>query len=119
MLILFPALLMIYSLKLEMALIIVGLLLIAAHAYALWKPQDAQTWLRAFPRSKNWGVGLVTAAAVWFFGLVWFMDLGEFSNWRQRVLILTPIAWILTIKFVDEFLAVRALGMLALLAAEP
>jgi hypothetical protein len=119
MLILFPALPMIYSLKLETALIIVGLLLVAAHAYALWKPQAVQGWLRAFPRSKNWGIGLVTAAAVWFFGLVWFMDLGEFSNWRQRVLILTPIAWILTIKFVDEFLAVRALGMLALLAAEP
>jgi hypothetical protein len=110
---------MIYSLKLETALILVGLLLIAGHAFALWKPQDAQAWLRAFPRSKNWGIGLVTAAAVWFFALVWIMDLGEFSNWRQRVLILTPVAWLLTMKFVDEFLAVRALGMLALLAAEP
>jgi hypothetical protein len=114
-----PRSLMIYSLKLETALILVGLLLIAAHAFALWKPQDAQAWLRAFPRSKNWGIGLVTAAAAWFFWLVWTMDLGEFSNWRQTVLILTPVAWLLTMKFVDEFLAVRALGMLALLAAEP
>lgn len=119
MLILFPALLMIYSLKLETALILVGLLLIAAHALALWKPLDAQAWLRTFPRSKNWGIGLVTAASVWFFALVWTMDLGEFSNWRQTVLILTPVAWLLTMKFVDEFLAVRALGMLTLLAAEP
>jgi hypothetical protein len=30
-----------------------------------------------------------------------------------------PIAFVLTMIFVDEFLAVRALGMLALLAAEP
>ena len=119
MLILFPALLMIYSLKLETALIIVGLLLIAAHAIALWKAQDVQAWLRAFPRSKNLGIALVTASAVWFFTLVWTMDLGEFSNWRQTVLILTPVAWLLTIKFVDEFLAVRALGMLTLLVAEP
>lgn len=110
---------MIYSLKLETALIIVGLLLIAAHALALLKPQAVQGWLRAFPRSKRWGTILATAAALWFFILVWIMDLGEFSNWRQTVLIATPVAWLLTLKFVDEFLAVRAIGMLTLLAAEP
>jgi hypothetical protein len=110
---------MIYSLKLETALIVVGLLLIAAHALALLKPQAVQGWLRAFPRSKSWGTILVTAAALWFFILVWIMDLGEFSNWRQTVLIATPVAWLLTLKFVDEFLAVRGLGMVVLLAAEP
>lgn len=110
---------MIYPLKLETALVIVGLLLIAAHAFALLRPQAVQGWLRAFPRSKNWGIGLVTAAAAWFFVLVWVMDLGEFTSWRQTVLIATPFAWLLTMKYVDEFLAVRALGMLALLAAEP
>ena len=110
---------MIYPLKLETALILVGLLLIAAHAFALLKPLAAQTWLRAFPRSKMWGQVLMTASAAWFFALVWFMDLGEFSNWRQTVLLVTPFAWLLTIKFVEEFLAVRALGMLVLLAATP
>ena len=44
---------------------------------------------------------------------------GEFTNWRQTVLLVTPFAWLLTIKFVEEFLAVRALGMLVLLAATP
>lgn len=110
---------MIYPLKLETALLIVGLLLLAAGAVALWKSAAAQAWLRAFPRSKNWGVLLVTVAAAWFFGLVWVMDLGEFTNWRQTVLILTPVAWLLSMKFMDEFLAARALGMVALLAAEP
>ena len=62
---------------------------------------------------------MVTVAAGWFFGLVRVMDLGEFSNWRLAVLIATPIAWALTLKFVDEFLAVRALGMVTLLVAEP
>jgi hypothetical protein len=110
---------MIYSLKLETALMIVGLLLIGAHTFALLKPGAAQAWLRAFPRSKEWGNVLITGAAIWFFALVWVMDLGEFSNWRQTVLIATPIAWLLTMKYVDEFLAARALGMLVLLAAEP
>ncbi|MEI9893221.1 MAG: hypothetical protein WDN28_04780 [Chthoniobacter sp.] len=110
---------MIYSLKLETAFVLVGVLLIAAHALALFKPAPVQAWLRSFPRSRNWGLTLVTIAAVWFFFLVAKMDLGEFTNWRQTVLIATPIAWILTWKYVDEFLAVRALGMIVLLAAEP
>lgn len=110
---------MIYSLKLETAFIIVGVWLIAAHGLALFKPAVVQGWLRSFPRSKNWGLILVSVAAAWFFFLVAKMDLGEFSNWRQTVLIATPIAWVLTWKYVEEFLAVRALGMVVLLAAEP
>lgn len=110
---------MIYSLDLQTAFLIVGVLLIAAHAIALAKPAAVQAWLRSFPRSRPWGLALVTVAAVWFFFLVGKMDLGEFTNWRQTVLIATPIAWVLTWKYVDEFLAVRSLGMLVLLAAEP
>jgi hypothetical protein len=118
--ILFPASLMIYPfLKLETALFVVGLFLVLSHGLALWKPQMVKEWLRAFPRSPTAGFILISATAVWFFLLVQFMDLGEFSNWRRTVLIGTPIAWYLTWKYVDEFLAVRALGMLVLLAAEP
>ena len=110
---------MIYSLKLETALYLTGLLVLLGHALALFKGRDAQAWLRALPRSKPLGVVLLTIASAWFFWLVWTMDLGEFSNWRQRVLVATPIAWWLAWKYVDEFLAARALGMLVLLGAEP
>jgi hypothetical protein len=117
--ILFSASLMIYSLNLETALFLVGLLLVISHALALKKPQMVKGWLHAFPRSSKAGLILITAAALWFFVLVKVMDLGEFSNWRRTVLIGTPIAWYLTWKYVDEFLAVRALGMLVILAGEP
>jgi hypothetical protein len=110
---------MIYSLKLESALLLVGAFLIVTHGLALLKAAAVKNLLRDFPRSRKWGIALVTVAAIWFFLLVGKMDLGEFSNWRQTVLILTPVAWILTWKYVDEFLAVRALGMVVLLAAEP
>jgi len=110
---------MIYSLKLETAFLFVGVLLIALTGLALLKSSAAQGWLRRFPRSKGWGLGFLSVAAAWFFILVVKMDLGEFTNWRPTVLVATPIAWFLTWKYVEEFLAVRALGMLVLLAAEP
>jgi hypothetical protein len=45
--------------------------------------------------------------------------MGEFSAFRRPLLIGLPIGYILVLRFVDEFLAVRALGILCLLAAEP
>jgi hypothetical protein len=47
------------------------------------------------------------------------MDLGEFSRFRTWLQIAVPLVFILTIFFVDEFLSVRALGIMTLLAAEP
>ena len=51
--------------------------------------------------------------------MVKFMDLGEFDKWREPVLWVTPIAGILAIFFMRDFLAVRALGTLMLMLAEP
>ena len=109
---------MIYSLTLETALLLTGVILIIAHAFALWKPAEAKGWLRAFPRSAVAGFVLLGTAAVWSWILIRTIDLGEFSNWRTRILIFIPIATYLSWRYVDEFLAVRALGMVVLLLAE-
>ena len=110
---------MIYSLSLETDLLLVGSLLLVGHAAALLKAPALQTALRAFPRSPAAGFVLFTAAAVWFTGLVAFTDLGEFSSMRPKFLLFTVLGTVLTLRFVREFLAVRALGMLLLLVAEP
>jgi multisubunit Na+/H+ antiporter MnhG subunit len=110
---------MIYSLTLETAVIAIGVLLLIVHAIALWRPREMQARLRRFPRSATAGAVLLTIAAVWSWILIKMIDLGEFSNWRTRILIFIPIAALLTWRYVDEFLAARALGMVALLAAEP
>lgn len=106
-------------LQLKYTMLGVGLLLVVGHLLALVKPKAAQDWLRAFPRSRPAGVLLSIAAGAWFFFLVKLMDLGEFSTWRQTVLMLTPVATVLSILYMRDFLAVRALGTLVLLAAEP
>lgn len=109
---------MIYSLTLESALLFVGLAVLIAHVAALIMPESVQGWLKAFPRSHFWGTALLAVAAVWFWWLVNKMDLHEFSKWKNILKIGTPIAAFLTWRYVNEFLAVRSLGMITLLAAE-
>lgn len=109
---------MIYPLTLETALLLVGLLLIVGHSLALFMPQQVQAWLKAFPRSSFYGMVLLAIAAVWFYWLVSTMDLGEFERFRKAFKIGAPIAAVLTGLFVQEFLAVRSLGMIVLLGAE-
>jgi hypothetical protein len=62
---------------------------------------------------------LLTIDLIWCFWLLATMEMGEFSGFRKPLLIALPIGYFLTLKFVNEFLAVRALGILCLLAAEP
>jgi hypothetical protein len=111
---------MIYPfLSLQAVGIVVGLVLLVAHGFALAAPAPTKSFLRAFPRSRVWAGILLTIAAVWAFWLVRTMDLGEFARLRRFLVIGVPVGAVLTWFFVDEFLAVRALGILALLAAEP
>ncbi|HEY0792176.1 MAG TPA: hypothetical protein VGD78_14020, partial [Chthoniobacterales bacterium] len=47
------------------------------------------------------------------------LDLGEFSGYRHLILMAVPVLTALTALFVQDLLTARALGILALLAAEP
>ncbi len=110
---------MIYPFSLQLTGVIVGLLLIVSHAFALAAPAPTQSFLRTLPRSRMWGSVLLFLSALWALLLVCTIDLGEFSRMRSTLTLAVPVGAVLTWLFVDEFLAVRALGILALLAAEP
>ena len=99
--------------------LIVGLLLVAGPAYALARPTPTAEARRAFPRSRAAGLALLTLALAWTFWLWSTTDLGEFYNLRRPIQFLLPVGYYLTLRYVDEFLAVRALGILLLLAACP
>ena len=109
----------VYDLSLHTVGLIVGILLLASHLIALVRPEQTKGWLMKLPRSRSLGVGLLALDAIWTFWLVSNMDLGEFSQFRTWLQVGIPILFVLTLLFVDEFLAVRALGIMALLAAEP
>jgi len=109
---------MIYHLSLQTVGVIAGAFLIAISLPGLLKP-DLATVAQRFPRSRLAGVILLIVALVWSFWLLATMEMGEFSAFRRPLLIALPIGYVLVLRFVDEFLAVRALGILCLLAAEP
>jgi multisubunit Na+/H+ antiporter MnhG subunit len=109
---------MIYQLSLHTAGIVVGAVLILIGLVGLLKPDFADLMQR-FPRSHVAGVILLTICLLWTFWLLVTIQMGEFSGFRRPLLIALPIGYVLVLRFVDEFLAVRALGILCLLAAEP
>ena len=109
---------MIYHLSLHTAGIIAGAFLVLVGLLGLIKPGSANI-VRRFPRSYVAGVILLTFCLVWTFWLLATIQMGEFSGFRRPLLIALPIGYVLVLYFVDEFLAVRALGILCLLAAEP
>src|SRR6201997_4907485 len=109
---------MIYELSLHTAGIIVSAFLILIGLLGLLKPDFASV-VQRFPRSRVAGVILLTVCLLWTFWLLATIQMGEFSSFRRPLLIVLPIGYVLVARFVDEFLAVRALGILCLLAAEP
>jgi hypothetical protein len=108
----------IYHLSLQTAGIIAGAFLVLISLPGLLKPTLGSV-AQKFPRSHVAGVFLLTICLVWTFWLLATIQMGEFSSFRRPLLIALPIGYALVLRFVGEFLAVRALGILCLLAAEP
>lgn len=110
---------MIYPVGLKTVGIVVGLFLLVLHVLALWRSESCRRWLKEFPRSRAAGTALIIVAGVWSLVLIRTMDLGEFARLRTMMSIAVVAGTFLAWRYMEEFLAVRALGMLALLAAEP
>ncbi len=110
---------MIYHLSLQTAGLIAGLFLLLVSVPGVISPDLSRGFARRLPRSRVAGFLLLTVALFWSLWLLVTMEMGEFSGFRRPLLIILPIGFFLVLRFVDEFLAVRALGILFLLAAEP
>ncbi|MGZ4985285.1 MAG: hypothetical protein ACXWBM_05730 [Chthoniobacterales bacterium] len=110
---------MIYHLSLKTAGILAGLFLLLISLPSLFRPTLGRDWFTKLPRSRPAGILLFTIAFIWTFWLLATMEMGEFSSFRKPLLIALPVGYFLVLRFVNEFLAVRALGILYLLAAEP
>jgi len=110
---------MIYHLTLQTAGYIAGIVLLLFGLWGLVRPDASQAAARNLPRSRVAGFVLLTITFFWSFWLLATMEMGEFSSFRKPLLFILPVGFLLVLRFVDEFLAARALGILFLLAAEP
>ncbi len=110
---------MMYDISLRTAGILAGAFLLLVSLPGIVLPGPVRAALAKFPRSRVAGAILLTLAFIWSFWLLVTMEMGEFSGFRRPLMIALPIGYILVLRFVNEFLAVRALGILLLLAAEP
>ncbi len=103
--------------------------LIGLHLWMLLKPAESKQFFVKLPRNRVLAPWLMGAGMFWFWLLIapgglgplskLQMDLGEFNNAKMLLRILVPIAAAGMILHVKEFLAVRGLGLLALMAAAP
>ena len=110
---------MIYDISLRTAGMLAGAFLLLVSLAGILLPGGVRAALAKLPRSRVAGIVLLTLAFIWSFWLLVTMEMGEFSGFRRPLMIALPIGYILVLRFVNEFLAVRALGILFLLAAEP
>ena len=108
-----------YGFSLKLVGIVVGLLLLGAHVFAYLRGDETRAFLKKFPRSQPIGTVLLSVDLLWAFWLAWVMDWGEFYYMQRWILIALPVFFFLTLQFVDEYLAVRALGIFLLLAGAP
>ena len=103
--------------------------LIGIHALMLAKPAATQAFLKKFPRNDLLGQILMGLGLAWFWLLIapdhlgklsaLSMDLGEFNRAKGLLQIAVPISLVLVCRSIRDFLAVRALGLLGLMAAAP
>jgi hypothetical protein len=98
---------------------VVGIFLLFVGTAGLVNPASLRSLARNLPRSRVGGIVLLTAALIWTLWLLATIEMGEFASFRRPLLIALPIGYVLILRFVGEFLAVRALGILCLLVAEP
>jgi hypothetical protein len=109
--------------------LVLALWLIATHAFMLFKPREAQDFLKKFPRNQFLGQVLLGIGLAWFWLLIappglgklsaLAMELGEFNGVKPILRLLVPAAIFLVAFSVRDFLAVRALGVVGLMVASP
>lgn len=75
--------------------------------------------LRRFPRHLGAGAVLAALAAAW---IAWHLYHGVTGTWawfRPYALAAVPVGYVVCLRYLDEYLAVRAMAVLFLLVAKP
>ena len=108
---------------------VLGSILIIGHLIPLIAPEKTRNFLPKIPRNQPLGQGILALALFWFFLLIapagngilssLRTEITGFENIRPILQCAIPLAFLLMIFYVKEFLTARALGVLGLLFVAP
>jgi hypothetical protein len=106
---------------LALATLIPGLFLVLLGAVLCWNGAPVATQAKALPRSKEAAWVLFSAAAAWFIWRVSRLSEADLIFFQKPTMVMLGFAVlaVLSLIYTPDFLAVRALAILMLVAAEP
>lgn len=105
--------------NLELAALLLGGAMAAMGACFILAPAAARAWAASFPRSSVAAWLLTGVDLAWSSWLLFHMPMERFDQYKPLLYILTPVAFLLIVYFMDDLLAPRALGGLFLLIPAP
>ena len=98
--------------------VILGLIVALPGAYGLLKPKEFAAFAQKFPRHTTVGWGLMLMGTAWFLFNVRQEKVSDFANMQTIFMLVFGAVGIATCIFVHDFLPVRGLAVLLLLAAK-
>ncbi len=101
------------------ATLVCGLVLLTIGGLFLAGSPAIVSALKALPRSRLATIILFGAATVWFLSKVWTLSEADFGEYRKILFVAFGVVAIASFFCVPDFLAVRGLAALMLLAAMP
>ncbi|RRJ96487.1 hypothetical protein Ga0100231_021835 [Opitutaceae bacterium TAV4] len=105
--------------SLLLATLLPGLALLALGGLFLTNNSLFTASLRRLPRSRRAAAVFFCLGAAWFLWNVWHLSPADFGEYRKPLTFAFAIIAVLSWLYVPEFLAVRGLSILVLLAASP
>ena len=107
------------SISLSQLALLLGGLGVAASVWQLLAPAQVRRMLDALPRHVPTAWALTALDLLWVAWLLKNTPLGSFDYLKPSLYIVAPLCFFLLIQYMDELLAVRALGGFLLLLANP
>src|SRR5690606_10861263 len=105
--------------SLTLATLLPGLLLLALGVPLLVNHSGFAAALKSLPRSRSAAYVFFTAGAAWFLRAIWNLSPADFGDYRHWLFAGFLVVAVLSFKCVPDFLAVRGLCVLVLMAAMP
>lgn len=103
--------------KLSTLAVVIGSVFSLPQIYGLLNPGAFAKSARKFPRSEPWGFVLMLLGTFWFLNNLNNESISDFAAYKKPMLIGFGLIGVLTCIYVRDFLAVRGLAIVLLLAA--